>query len=382
MRLCWNKSLRTSTTYFSNASIIRNGVIIMRKTWISTVLIAILLLTGACGNTGGTNSSSNHLAGGNAANGASSEPANSPNPDSNAGENNESPAATAHEPTGKAITVGILPAEGAIPIILAHELGYMKEEGGELVIRAFASPNDRNVAVQAGELDATIGDVMTAAAFKQNGIGMKITSDISEDFKILSSPNSGIADINELAGKNVSLVPNFLLEYIMDHFADEGDYSYKIVEIPSFSGRAEALLSDQVDGVVFTEPQAGMLVQQGAHLLAGSREAGLKGGTLQFADKIVTGQPGDIAAFYRAYNRAVDYMNKTDPSEYIGILTDYQFPEQIGIYLAGLKNSFQHAGTISEEQVQDIIDWSMDKGMLKQTFSYEELTDFSFLPQN
>jgi NitT/TauT family transport system substrate-binding protein len=317
----------------------------MKQKWVAAVLIAVLLLTAACGSATSKNA-----------------------------------PVVSNEPTGKTFTVGILPAEGAIPIILALELGYLKEEGAELSIKAFASPNDRNVAVQAGELDATIGDIMTEAAFKQNGIEMVITSDISEDFKILSSPGSGIASIDGLADKKVSLVPNFLLEYIMDHFADQSGYSYSIVEIPSFSGRAEALLSDQIDGVVFTEPQASMLVQQGAHLLAGSREAGIKGGTLQFTEKMVKERPGDIAAFYRAYNRAVDYMNVTDASEYVDILTNYQFPEQIGHYLAGLKNSFQHAAPISEEQVKSIVDWSVSKGMLKQPFTYEELTNFTFLP--
>lgn len=318
----------------------------MKQKWVAAVLIAVLLLTGACSSTNNSN--------------------NKP--------------ASSNEPTGKTFTVGLLPAEGAIPIILAHELGYLKEEGADMSIKSFASPNDRNVAVQAGELDATIGDVMTEAAFKQNGIEMVITSDISEDFKILSSPGSGITSIEGLADKKVSLVPNFLLEYIMDHFAGQSSYTYSIVEIPSFSGRAEALLSDQIDGVVFTEPQASMLVQQGAHLLAGSREAGIKGGTLQFTKKMVEERPGDIAAFYKAYNRAVDYMNQTDASEYVSILTDYQFPEQIGNYLAGLKNSFQHAGAISEEQVKSIVDWSLAKGMLKQSFTYEELTNFTFLP--
>ena len=78
----------------------------------------------------------------------------------------------------------------------------------------------------------------------------------------------------------VSLVKNFILEYIMDQFATKDGFTYEIVEIPSFSGRAEALIADQVDAVVFTEPQAGMLVQQGAHLLGSSKEAGIKGGTL------------------------------------------------------------------------------------------------------
>ena len=137
----------------------------------------------------------------------------------------------------------VLAAESAIPMILAKEKGFFEEEGVNVSIKSFSSPKDRNVAVQAKELDATIGDVMTEASFKQNGINMKITSDISEDFKILSSPNSGITEMAQLNDKKVSLVPNFILEYIMDEFAKKDDFTYEVVEIQSFSGRAEALLS-------------------------------------------------------------------------------------------------------------------------------------------
>lgn len=293
--------------------------------------------------------------------------------------NEDQTATNEMEPTGEEFTIGVLPAESAIPIILAKEKGFFEEEGVNVSIKSFASPNDRNVAVQAKELDATIGDVMTEATFKDNGIDMKITSDISEDFKILSSPKSGITEMSGLKDKKVSLVPNFILEYIMDEFAKKDNFDYEIVEIPSFSGRAEALINNQIDGVVFTEPQAGMLVQQGAHLLGSSKEAGIKGGTLQFTDEMITSKPGDIKGFYQAYNKAVDYMNETDASEYSDILADYQFPEQMSKYLSNREEDFEHAGMIEEEQFNNIIAWTKEKGQIKKDYTYEELTDFSFI---
>ena len=275
----------------------------MKKRLLSLVMLVAMLLLAACGNTDEKN---------NEATDTEKDP-------------NKQNENTALEASGEEFTIGILAAESGIPIILAKEKGFFEEEGVNVSIKSFSSPMDRNVAVQAKELDATIGDVMTEASFKENGINMKITSDISEDFKILSSPKSGITEMAQLDGKKVSLVPNFILEYIMDEFAKKDDFTYEIVEIQSFSGRAEALLQDQIDGVVFTEPQASMLVQQGAHLLGGSREAGIKGGTIQFMDEMIQSKPGDIKAFYRAYNKAVDYMNETDPSEYSDILSTINF---------------------------------------------------------
>lgn len=290
-----------------------------------------------------------------------------------------SPTAASPTPSGKELSIGILPAESAIPIILALEKGFFEEAGVKVSIKSFSSPNDRNVAVQAKELDATIGDIMTGATFVDKGIPMKITSDISEDFKILSSPGSGITKMEELSGKKISLVPNFILEYIMDQFAEKYGFSYEIVEIPSFAGRSEALMSNQIDGVVYTEPQAGMLVKQGAHLLGSSKEAGIKGGALLFTDAMITDRPGDIKAFYQAYNKAVDYMNKTDVKEYGDILSKYQFPEAISDYLSGMAGGFQYAGTISEDQFDNIVKWTKDKGQISKLYTYAELTDFSFI---
>lgn len=281
--------------------------------------------------------------------------------------------------SGETLNIGILPAESAIPIIIAYEMGYFEEAGLDVSIKAFSSPNDRNVAVQAKELDGAIGDVMTCAAFVDNGIAMKITSDISEDFKILSSPNSGVAEMSGLADKKVSLVKNFILEYIMDQFAKEGGFAYEIVEIPSFSGRTEALMSDQVDAVLFTEPQAGMLVQQGAHLLGSSKDAGIKGGTLMFTDEAINERSGDIDAFYKAYNIALDYMNSAEVEEYSDILAQYQFPDAIAGYLSGMYGTFRHAGIIPQDQFESIIAWTLEKGLITKSYAYDELTDFSFI---
>lgn len=296
-------------------------------------------------------------------------------------QDNQSKAPESHSPapTGQVLNIGILPAESAIPIILAAEKGFFKEAGVNVSIKAFSSPNDRNIAVQAKELDATIGDVMTGTSFTDRGIPMKITSDISEDFKILSSPDSGITKMEQLRGKRVSLVPNFILEYIMDQFATEYGFTYKVVEIPSFAGRTEALMSNQIDGVVFTEPQAGMLVKQGAHLLGSSKEAGIKGGALLFTEEMVSDRPLDIKAFYQAYNKSIDYMNETAVAEYSDILTKYQFPKAIDDYLSNMRGKFQYPGTINPNQFDKIIKWTKDKGQISTLYTYKEMTNFSFI---
>ena len=319
----------------------------MKKTILASILA---LFAAACGNTGETASTSN-----------------------------SSTSSTEVAVTDQTLTIGVLPAESAIPIILAKEEGFFEKQGLTVELKSFTSPNDRNVAVQAGELDGTISDVMTEATFKQNGIDMTITSDILENFKILASPNSGITEMKGLADKKITLVPNFILEYIMDQFAQENDFTYDIVDIASFSARSEALLNDQVDGAVYTEPQASMLAAQGAIVLGSSKDAGIKGGTLQFMDEVIQNRPQDLKAFYTAYNEAIDYMNAHSAKDYADILADYQFPDAMSTYLDS-QEDYPYAQAVPQEQFDAIIAWTKDKGQIDQAYSYNELTNFDFLP--
>lgn len=292
---------------------------------------------------------------------------------------NELKADTKTETTNKTLRFGTLPAESAIPIILAKEKGFFKEEKVNVEITPFNAPNDRNVAAQAGKIDGMIGDVMTALSMREGGMDFTITSDINEDFKLLSAPNSGIMDIKQLDGKEVSLVPKFLLEYIMDEMAAKNDISYKIVQIPSISARYEALLNNQVDSVIFTEPQATLLQKNGAHVLGSSAKYNIKGGTISFASDVVKSQKADIAAFYRAYNKGVSYMNEHDAADYADVLKAYKFPEAMTGYLENKEEKYTKAQKVSKKQFDSIEKWTKEKEMIQKDYSYDEMTNFSML---
>lgn len=276
------------------------------------------------------------------------------------------------------IKFGLLPAESAIPIIVAKEKGLFEKEGVSVELISFNSPNDRNVAVQAGQIDAIIADIMTSLTFHEAGLGMKITSDINEDFKLLTSPNSGIDSFAKLDKKTVSVVPNFVLEYIMDEMAKRNGISYELISIPSFTARFEALLADKIDGVIFTEPQAGMLAAKGAKVLASSKEYGIKAGTLLFNENTLKENGDEVKAFYRAYNAAVDYINTTAPTEYSKVLAQYGFPEAIEGYLgSGVK--FTKADKMTQESFESVLEWTQSKGLVKKPYKLEDISNFSHI---
>ena len=274
---------------------------------------------------------------------------------------------------------GLLPAESAIPLIVAHEKGFFAAQGVAVELTMFQSPLDRNIVLQTGKSDGAIGDVMTVLAFKEAGLAVTAASDINEDFKLLASPGAGITTLAQLDGKDVSVVPNFALEYIMDRIAQKAGITYKLVNIPSIPARFEALMANRLTGVVFTEPQATVLVARGAKLLGGSQESGLKAGVLLFTDKVLAEQPSAVQAFYRAYNQAVAFINSTPASSYAATLVNYGFPEAITAYL-GSGVRYKNAAAVTPAMFEDIAAWCRSKGTVKKAWTLAEVATDRFLP--
>lgn len=276
------------------------------------------------------------------------------------------------------LSFGILPAKPSFPVIIAKEKGFFAEENLEVEVISFSSPNDRNIALQAEKIDGAIADIMTALQFKKSGFNIIITSDINEDFKLLSSAKSQINSIKELDGRTVSLVPGFVLEYIMDEMAAKNSINYEIISISSIPARFELLLANKVDSVIFTEPQASMLAARGANVIAASEDYGIKAGTIIFNQEVLANRAADLKAFYKAYNRAVKYLNTTNPEEYSTLLSKYGIPKEITQFLEG-NLKYKEAAKITAASYKSAWEWSSYKEDFAKKYRLEDISDFRFI---
>ena len=73
------------------------------------------------------------------------------------------------------LTVGVMGSIDAVPLVIAEQNGYFEEEGGDLDLQIFKAANDRDAALQAGELDGVLCDETAISIYQNSDIDMKIT---------------------------------------------------------------------------------------------------------------------------------------------------------------------------------------------------------------
>lgn len=273
------------------------------------------------------------------------------------------------------ITIGLMPDTDSLPFIIAQEKGYFAEEGIEVNIQQYKSAMDRDSALQSGNLDGAVSDMLAVAFAKAGGFDVKVTSFTDGSYKLIASKDAGINNVKALAGKDVAVSRNTIIEYVTDQIlAKEGMDSESInkVIIPQIPTRLEMLQNGKLAAATLPEPMASIAVSNGCTYVTGSDELGINPGVIMFTAKTVDNKTAEIAAMYRAYNKAVDYLNNTSRDEYIDLVVEKGgFPPAAK---EALKLPEYHKAALPKESdVTDCIKWLNNKGLVKEHFSYQDI---------
>ncbi|WP_294175228.1 MetQ/NlpA family ABC transporter substrate-binding protein [uncultured Selenomonas sp.] len=273
------------------------------------------------------------------------------------------------------LKIGLMPDTDSVPFIIAQEKGYFAEEGLNVELHSFKSAMDRDSALQSGNLDGAVSDLLAVAFAKDGGFDVKVTSMTDGSYKLVAAPGAEKLSVKELAGKEVAVSRNTIIEYVTDHILESnsmsGDDIAKVV-IPQIPTRLELLQSSKLAAATLPEPMASVAVHNGCRFITGSDELGINPGVILFTEKSTKEKRAEIQAMYRAYNKAVAYLNSTERAEYIDLVVEKSgFPPAAKEAL--VLPVYHTAALPKENDVTDCIAWLKGKELIKNSYGYADL---------
>ena len=273
------------------------------------------------------------------------------------------------------IAIGLMPDIDSVPIIIAEEKGYFAEEGLKVDIQKFKSAMDRDAALQSGNLDGAISDMLAVAFAKAGGFDVKVTSYTDGTYKLIAGKGDGDVKPQDLAGKDVAVSKNTIIEYVTDRIMASQNMpedSINKVVIPQIPTRLEMLQSGKLAAATLPEPMGSIAIANGCRFVTDSEEMGVNPGVMMFTAKAASDKKAELQAFYRAYNKAVNYLNEHPQDEYMDLVIEKSgFPDAAK---AALKlPQYREAGLPAEKDVSECINWMVQMELMKQSYTYDEL---------
>ena len=272
------------------------------------------------------------------------------------------------------LTIGLMPDTDSIPFIIAAERGYFAEEGVEVELVPFKSAMERDAALQSGNLDGAVSDLLAVIFARSGGFSMHAVSYTDGNYNLVAGGNAGISAAADLHGKEIAISRNTIIEYVTDEILsvngmEEQDVS-KVV-IPQIPVRLEMLQSGNLAAAVLPEPMASVAVASGSRYVTGSGDLGINPGVIVFTDSSINEKAQSIRAMYRAYNKAVKYLNDTPRAEYIDLVMEksgFPAPARDALDL----KPYRSAGLPAEKDVEETVRWVKNKE-LGGDYSYDDL---------
>ena len=272
------------------------------------------------------------------------------------------------------LTIGLMPDTDSIPFIIAAERGYFAEEGIEVELVPFKSAMERDAALQSGNLDGAVSDLLAVIFARSGGFALHATSYTDGNYNLVAGGNAGIHSVTDLCGKEIAISRNTIIEYVTDEILavnglSEQDVS-KVV-IPQIPVRLEMLQSGNLAAAVLPEPMASVAVASGSRYVTGSGDLGINPGVIVFTDASIKEKEQSIRAVYRAYDKAVKYLNNTPRTDYIDLVmqrSGFPAPARDALEL----KPYRPAGLPTQKDVAEAVRWVKNKD-LAGDYRYDDL---------
>jgi len=280
-----------------------------------------------------------------------------------------------------------LPVIQALPVFVAAEKGYFKEQGVTVEIVPFSSAIEKDVAFTSGQISGYFGDIQTCMVLSGNRIPIKILAVVHNAtkeqrmFALVIAPKYAGRELKDVVGSGVAVSSNTILDFLTaKFFAQKGIAAgqAKMVEIKNIPIRLQMLMTGQVAVAILPEPLASLAEAKGAKALMDDAGRGLSATVLAFGDGFIREHPDRVKAFLKAVDKASDYINSNPESARVTMNRECRIPDQLK--LAFPIPRFPRLALPAAVQVADVSQWLHQKGSIKKEVPYTQMVADGYLP--
>jgi len=281
-----------------------------------------------------------------------------------------------------ALRIGQIPTVDGLPFWVAEAHGYYEGQGIDVELVNFRSAAERDAALQGGQIDGALADILASVTMYSNGARVHITSinlgatQEEGPIYILAAPESGITSPEQLKGVEIAISTNSMDHYVTEKLLLESGLApdeIATISIPQIPVRFESLMSGTVKAATLPDPLASLAIARGATVVQSDSQAerNYSQSVIIFTARALEEKEEAIRRFFTAYNKAVGDIRQS-PDAYRELLAEKaSLPPEIKD--SWRVTAFPDAQLPGRAEVEEVVDWLLEKGVITEKVSYDEI---------
>lgn len=273
------------------------------------------------------------------------------------------------------LKIGAMPSMDILPFLVAEKNGVYDSLGLNLEVVKFYSANDRDAALQSGNVDGTVIDYTGAMMQQAAGIPLRLVMKLDGYFHMIARPGFGHGEIAALKGTKVGVSSNTVIEYATDMILRQAGLSesdISKVEVNKIPLRMEMLRGGKIDASVLPDPFITITKAGGMLSLASTEEMGIHVTGLILSESALSENARALELLLQGYDEGVDFILNHETRDLKDILVkDLGFPEDLAEQ--AILPRYTHREKPSQSDLKATLDWLLEKGLVPESYTADSL---------
>lgn len=279
--------------------------------------------------------------------------------------------AVSNETEPASLKIGVMPAVDSAPIFLAAKKGYFEELGLSVDVQVYTNAMNRQSALQSGELDGAMTDMIAFLNNVQNGFDIKVTTSTDGAFPFLVK-----GDLKEGGPVKVGMMEVSVVNYLSDRTLDNR-YEVEKIYINEIPARMEMIGKGDLDMAVIPEPMASMGELNGLTKVLIENPDAFSPDVMVFTGTAIKEKADALKRFHEAYNKAVAEIQADDSEARAVLVETLKLKPEITENI--LMPQYHQARVPDEAYVSTIMAWNEQVLGKKIDLDYEDLIERAFV---
>ena len=263
-----------------------------------------------------------------------------------------------------ALKIAVMPTLDCLPIFVAkdHE---MLDTAVDIRLKYFTAQMDCDTAIMNRRVEIGITDVVRAERMMKAGTPVRYFAGTNAYWVLVSNRQQRISQLKHLDDKMVAMTRYSVTDMLGDMAVDSAKLEpWKVfrIQVNDVNIRLKMLENNEMDALVFTEPQYTQAMLRKPRVLLDTRTLDLKMGAIVVQSKGMDDKTRkkQMRAFLRGYNDACDSINQFGVQHYKDVIRKrYKVSEQALKQLPNLK--YSHAVAPREKDIEAARQWLSKK---------------------
>jgi ABC-type nitrate/sulfonate/bicarbonate transport system substrate-binding protein len=284
------------------------------------------------------------------------------------------------------LTIGTPLVPDSMPVRTAVFRPIFKENMLDVRLIPFEGDEEGKGLLSDGSVDGIICDLPSGLILAKASPSVRIVKNVLRAnpyralFALVAGPESRIESVAVMRGKTIAVPKGLSFLFYLEYFLKKNDVSPAEVVIREVKNMAEAwelLKKGEVSAALLRTPYTDMGIEKGMNLLADDRNCPWMS-VLVLKESVIKNKFKVIERFIFGLEQSVLALN-LKPDDFRGLLR-----EQGGIPEEGRKKFpmpiFEGANCPSTDELEIILNWLDEKGLLSKDTPYKDLINPGFLP--